>query len=56
MILTIIIIAYIILGYVAYKKYISKWDKPLWEKIWLSAFWICVLPLYGIRKIQDGLS
>ena len=36
-----------------YKKYISKWDVTKFEGVWFSFFWIALLPLYGVRKIQE---
>lgn len=47
------IIAYILIGVFSYKKYISKMDLTKFEKIWFSVLWVTLLPLYGIRKIQE---
>lgn len=49
------IIAYILIAIFAYKKYISKIDTTKFEKIWFSIFWITLLPLYCIRKIQENV-
>lgn len=49
------IVIYILIGIFAYKKYLSKMDDSTFNKIWLSVFWITLLPLYGIRKIQEKL-
>ena len=47
------IIAYILIEIFSYKKYISKWDVTKFEGVWFSFFWIALLPLYGVRKIQE---
>ena len=48
-----VVLVYLIIAWFAYDKFISKWNHPTWEKIMISLSWICVLPLYGIRKIQE---
>jgi len=53
MIALIIILVYLLASFGSYKFIISKWSHPLWEKIMLSLSWICILPLYGIRKFQE---
>ena len=47
------IIVYIIIGIFGYQKLFSKMDATKFEKIWYSVFWIALVPLYGIRKIQE---
>lgn len=53
MIWVIIILVYFAIAWFTYKKFTSTWNKSKWEQIALSFSWICILPLYGIRKIQE---
>lgn len=50
------IILYVLIAFFAYKKYFVKFDTTTFEKIWFSIFWIAVLPLYGVRKIQEQVN
>lgn len=47
------IVIYLLITYLTYKNFVIKWNQPKWEKMMLSLGWICILPLYGIRKIQE---
>ena len=49
------IIIYLVITYFAYTKYISKWDKSKFEKIYFSFIWPIVLPLYGIHYVHNNL-
>lgn len=51
--LIIILVIWIIGMFVAYKKYISKWDNSMFEKIWFSILWPVLLPLYGIWYLHN---
>ena len=50
------ILIYLIIGFFTYKFVVSKWNMPKWEKIWTSLSWICIIPLYGVRKIQEWVT
>ena len=52
MVTFLIILAYLIIAFIAYKFCISKWDNKEWEKILFSLIWILVLPLLLIYKIH----
>ena len=54
MITTIIILVYLLIAFGAYKKYIIKWNNTKFEKIMFSLIWPLILPLYGVRKIQEN--
>jgi len=48
------IICYLAVAYFVYDKWFkNSKTHPQWEKIALSLSWICIIPLYGIRKIQE---
>lgn len=49
------ILIYLVIAYFTYNKIVSKWNNPKWENIMISLSWICLLPLYGIRKIQENI-
>jgi len=48
----LIILIYLVLAFVAYKYFISKWNNAEWEKILFSLIWIIVLPIWGIYKLH----
>lgn len=50
------ILVYLVIAGFTYKQFVSKWNHPQWEKIWISLSWICIIPLYGIRKIQEWVT
>ena len=52
MLIGIIILLYLIISFVTYKFVVSKWNHPMWEKVMISLSWICIIPLWIIRKIQ----
>ena len=56
MVISCIIALYLIIAYLTYNKVIVNWNHPKWEKIMLSLSWICIIPLYGIRKLQELFS
>ena len=50
----IVAIVWIVGIFVAYNKYISKWDgKTKAEKIYFSIIWPLVLPLYLIHYLHN---
>jgi hypothetical protein len=52
----IIILAVWIVGiFVAYNKFISKWERSKGEKIYFSIIWPLVAPLYLIHLIHNKL-
>ena len=56
MIMWYIILAVWLIGiFVAYFCVINKWEKPTWEKVWLSVFWPLLIPLYIIHVIRKAL-
>lgn len=52
----IAIIAYLIIAGLTWQFIVKKWDNPAWENIMISLSWICLIPLYGIRKLQEWFS
>ncbi len=52
MLIGIIILLYLIISFMTYKFIVSKWKHPMWEKVMISLSWICVIPLWIIKKIQ----
>ena len=38
---------------ISYKFVFSKWNNSLFEKIWFSAVWPCIIPLYLIHAIHN---
>lgn len=51
----IISAVYVVIGLLAYFFVISKWAKPLWEKVWFAVFWIVLLPLWILHKIWNNI-
>lgn len=56
LVISIIVVIYLIIAFLGYNYVFKKWDNPKWENIMISLSWICVIPLYGIRKIQELFS
>ena len=55
MIWIIVLLVWIIGGFIAYNKYISKWeDKSKDEKVYFSVIWPLLLPLYLIHWIHNN--
>lgn len=52
----IAIVAYLIIAGMTWQFIVKKWDNPAWENIMISLSWICLIPLYGIRKLQEWFS
>jgi len=52
----IAIVAYLIIAGLTWQFIVKKWDNPAWENIMISLSWICLIPLYGIRKLQEWFS
>lgn len=52
----LVAILYVIIGIGVYFFIISKWNKPLSEKIWYSVFWLPLIPLWIIHKIYNALK
>ena len=50
--ITILVLIYLVIAYLAYKYIISEWKQPTWEKVMLSLSWILILPLWGIYKLH----
>ena len=48
-----VIILYLIIAAITYFKVFKDSDHDKFENIMLSLSWICVLPMYGFKKIQD---
>lgn len=53
MVLIILFLIWIIGGIISYQKFISKWDKSLFERIWFSMIWFLTAILYGIHWIHN---
>lgn len=53
MIWLIVFIVYAIIGILAYKYIISKWDNTKFEKVWFSCVWIALIPLYIIHYFYN---
>ena len=53
MLIAILVIVYLIIAALGYNFVFKKWDNPTWENIMISISWICVIPLWGIRKLQE---
>lgn len=53
MLIAILVIVYLIISALGYNFVFKKWDNPTWENIMISLSWICVIPLWGIRKLQE---
>lgn len=51
----IIIAAYVAIGLLAYLFIFDEWDKPTWEKVWYSVFWIALIPLWILHKIWNNI-
>lgn len=51
--IALIILLYLLIAFATYQFVFLKKENPKWEKVALSLSWICVLPLYAIRKIQE---
>lgn len=49
----IVFIVYVILGIIAYKLFINKWDNTAFEKVWFSCVWITLIPLYCIHYVHN---
>ena len=47
---------YIIIACLVYRFKISKWEKPIWEKIYFSVLWVLLIPLYIIYFINNKLK
>jgi positive regulator of sigma E activity len=51
----IVLLVWIIGGFIAYNKYINKWeDKSKGEKVYFSVIWPLLLPLYLIHWIHNN--
>jgi hypothetical protein len=50
--IVLLVLLYLVIAFVAYKRWISKWDNKEWEKVLFSLFWIGVLPLWAIYKLH----
>lgn len=50
------IVVYIVIASFTYSLYTSKKDYPKWEQVMIALSWICVLPVYGMRKLYDLIS
>ena len=48
----IIIVVYLLIAFIVYKKYMADAKQPEWEKILLSIAWILLLPLWLIHKLH----
>ena len=48
-----VIILYLIIAAITYFKVFKDSDHDKFENIMLSLSWICVLPMYGFKKLQD---
>lgn len=48
----IIIVVYLLIAFIVYKKYMSTSKHPKWEQIMLSFAWILLLPLWLIHKLH----
>ena len=55
MILAIIILVYLIISFLTFKKWVCKWNNTEFEKVMFSLIWPLILPLYGVRKIQEKM-
>ena len=55
LVISIIVVIYLIITFLGYNYIFKKWDNPKWENIMISLSWICIIPLYGIRKIHENL-
>jgi len=49
-----ILLAYIIVGVFTYDL-IDDYKGSKWERVWLSAFWIMLIPLYIIHWLHKKL-
>ena len=49
MIIATIIIIYLIIAFIFFKKF--KWNHPKWEQIMLSLSWPCIGIVYAIKEI-----
>lgn len=52
----IILAIYVVIGILAYVFVISKWTKPLWEKIWYSFFWVAVFIAWLGHKFYNNMK
>ena len=53
--LIIALVVWLVGTVVAYNKYIKKWDKKQYEKIYFSLMWPFTLLLYGIHYAHNNL-
>ena len=51
----IVALIWIVGSFVAYNRYISKWDNPKGEKIYFSIIWPLVAPLYVIHYLHNKM-
>lgn len=49
----IIGIIYVIGILLSYNLVISKWDNPMFEKVWFSVVWIALIPLYVVYWLHN---
>ena len=50
----LVLVLWIVGGIFSYNKYISKWNKSKFEKIWFSVLWPAIVPLYLIHYIHNN--
>ena len=50
----ILLIVWVVGAFVAYYKFISKWNNSHFEKVWFSIFWPLTLILNVIHRIHNA--
>ena len=52
MLTLLIVLIYLVIAFVAYKYFISKWNNKEWEKVVFSLIWPLTLIVWGIYKLH----
>ena len=56
MIAGVCILLYLIIAFCVYEYKIKNSSHAKWENIMISISWICIIPIWILKKIQDAFK